>query len=214
MAIHLDTKVIVFQESYGKTLRIFDDTGVNDGVNNPDGFSDGVNGTDNPTKAECLQVILTITKGDLTASVTLTGTDLAKYLDPTEGYYINCSQLYGSAYEQFEDGIYSILATYSGDEIDGQADAWTAYDEIYSAFLWALWNKVRTLTIGVEVPIESYIDALSVCVTNLLMDSIVFLCQYGDIDNAEEVRIFLTNVIDNNSSLTEIFKNIKDYDKH
>ena len=212
MAIHLNAEIGVEQKDYGNVARVYDKTGTNDGVNFPDGFSDGVNGTDNPRKDEVDQVILRIAKSSLIYTVTLTGTDLANFLDITIGYNLNSETAFGAGYPYFEDGIYTITATYSGSTIDDNADAWEADEEIYEAFLWNLWEKIRTLTIGVHVPIENYIESLSVSVVNLIFDGITYLCQYGDVTNAESTRKFLTELVENNSSLTEIFKNIKSYE--
>lgn len=212
MAIHLNPEIVVEQSDYGNVLKIYDGTGISDGTNFPDGFSDGVNTTENPRKNEVDQVILTIEKDNLTFSASLTGTDLTKFLDPMQGYSIDSDTAFGAGYVRFEDGIYAITASYSGSTINDQAVAWEADEEIYEALLWYLWGKIRTLTISVPVPVTDYIETLSIAVVNLLFDGILYLCQYGDTTNAEKNRIFLTSVIDNNSSLTEIFKNIKSYE--
>ena len=211
MALHLDTKVVILEYDYGRILRIFDKTGTNDGTNFQDGLSVPFIPSENPSwKFE--QVDITISTGVISDTLTITGSNLQNFLDPTIGYNINILQLFGGSYDRFEDGIYTFTVKYSGSEVCGSVENWESYDETYEAFLWYLWGKVRTLTIGVEMPIDNYTEVLSVSVVNLLMNSIVYLCKYGDIEKAEKTRKSLTKLVNNNSSLTEIFKNIKSYD--
>jgi hypothetical protein len=212
MAVNLDLKVIVLQEDNGKSARIFDGTGVSDGTNFPYGFSDGVYSTFNPKKSEVDQVIIEMSLGLLSATVTLTGTDLSNYLDPTIGYNLNATTLFGASYERFDDGIYDITCTYSGDTVQDLPEGWEDYEEIYEGFLWQLWGKIRAMATSVDVPIRELIEPLGTAVANLLFDAILYNCQFGDKDGAEKVFNFLTEVVDNNTSLIEIFKNVRSYD--
>lgn len=213
MALHLDLKPVILLLDGGSTIRIFDNTGTNDGTNNLDGWSDGVNGIDNPRQNEIDQVVITLTKESLTGSVTLTGSDLTKFLSQLIGYETTAAALFGSSYTAFEDGIYTIGVVASGNTINSITEDWTADQEIYQCFLWTLWGLIRTFTIdNMEIPVKDFREAVTISLLNVLMDDILYLCQYGDVDGANEVYTYLTSALTGATDLTEIFKNLLNYD--
>jgi hypothetical protein len=213
MALHLDLKPVVLLLDGGTTIRVFDNTGTNDGTHNEDGWSDGTNGLDNPKQDEITEIIITATKGALTGTVTLTGSNLEKYLNQLVGYEISSADLFGSNYSQFEDGIYSIEVRASGSFINTTPVEWTAYQQIYQNFLWTLWSQIRTLTIdNMEIPVKDFREAITISLLNVLMDDVLYLCQFGDEDGANEVYDYLSSAVVGATDLTEIFKNLLNYD--
>lgn len=213
MAIHLDLKPVILLLDGGTTVRIFDSTGVNDGTHNPDGWSDGVNGTDNPRQDEIDQVSITLEKSGLTGTINLVGSNILLYMNQLSGYEATAADFFGDAYTEFEDGIYSITVAISGNTINDIATDWSVSDTIYQNFLWTLWRQIRIFTIdNQEVPVKDFREAVSVSLLNVLMDDILYLCQYGDVDGANEVYEYLRSAVTGATDLTEIFKNLLNYD--
>lgn len=213
MALHLDLKPVILLLDGGNSIRLFDNTGTNDGTNNPDGWSDGVNGIDNPRQNEIDQISLTFTKGSLTATINLTGADLQNYLNQLRGYQTTSEVLFGANYPFFEDGIYSIAVAATGNTINDVSEDWLAEDEIYQCFLWTIWSQIRTFTIdNMEVPVKDFREAITISLLNVLMDDILYLCQSGDVDGANEVYEYLSSSLTGATDLTEIFKNLLNYD--
>ena len=211
--MELDLQFVVMQKNGGDTVKIFDNTGVNNGIANPHGWSDGTHGTDNPHQDEITKITITITKGALTFTIELTGSDITNYLNPTVGYENTSASIFGSDYIFFEDGIYTFVVKYKGATINDVVTAWDQTHTVYDAFLWTIWGEMRTMVIDMmTVPVKNMVEAANVAVANILMDDIFFLCQYGDADGAQEVLDFLTDDIENNSNLNELFRNLQSYD--
>ena len=208
----LDIETTVHQLRNGEAVKLFDSTGTNNGSSYPDGWSDGVNGLANPQQSDCDQCIIVITKGDLTHTETLTGSDLTNYLDPMTGITLEAATIFGSTYAIFEDGIYTITVTFSGPTIQGSPSVWSYDDEFQEAFQWNLWNKIRLLACELEVPVKKYPESYNVALLNTLSDSVYFLCQFGEADKATEVMEYLNEILDTNTQLTEIFKNYQNYE--
>ena len=212
MSHTLNIQTIIQQLDNGSTIRLFDATGVADGTSYEDGWSDGVNSTHNPEQSDIDQVVIAILYGDISHSVTLISTDLANYLNPMIGKSFSVADVLGAAYEYFEDGIYSVTITFSGATIQGIASAWTAYDEFQEAFIWTLRNNSRLYLAELKVPIENYVEAFKASLINVLLDDIYFLAQFGSADKAKDVMDYLTSVFNNETKLTELFKNYKNYE--
>lgn len=211
MSLTLNIQTEIQQLDNGQALCLFDITGVNDGTNYPYGWSDGVNGLNNPQISDINQVEITIDYGGVIYSIIYTGSDLADYLNPMIGKTFNVADVLGATYEYYEDGFYTITIEFSGPTIQGSSQAWVSDDEFIEAFLWSTRNKVGQFLAEIQVPIVDYVDALNAGILNCLLDDIMWLCQYGDATKAKEVLDYLTSVLNNETKLTELFKNYKNY---
>jgi len=206
--MEVNLKVTVNQLNSGGTVQLFDSTLDYDAVTNPGGWCTDALGP-NPQRTDVTELVIKIEKGDLSEELTYTdAADIADYLDPTHGIVLNSTDLFGTAYDVFEDGIYTITITMTG-TYDGSA--FSVYDEIYEALLWNMWNEIRHLVITIDVPISDYRQAYNAALLNMLFDSIIFNCQYGRVAQAQKIIDYVSSVLDNNTSLTELFKNFENY---
>jgi hypothetical protein len=209
----LNIKTTVNQLNSGETIHIYDSTLDYHITTNPGGWC--LDGTGpNPQRTNIDELIIIISKGDLTETLTYTGTDITSYFDPTHGLLLTATTLFGTAYDVFEDGVYAITITMNGHWTDpgtGLAALIAESDEIYEALLWNLNDEIRHLVITIEVPIKNYLEAYNTSLLNTLFDAIIYNCQYGNIEKAQEVLDYLTDVMDNNTTLTELFKNFENY---
>jgi hypothetical protein len=210
--ISLDIRTAVEQLNNGSTIRLIDVTGVADGTNFPDGWSDGVYSTHNPLQSDADSVIIKISYGGVEYSVTYTGSDLNDYLNPMIGKSFDASTVLGSGYTYFEDGIYTITVTFSGPTVQGVANPWEQSSEIQEALLWSLRNKTRQMLAEIEVPIKNYMEPFAAALLNSLFDDIYFLCQFGQAGKAQDVIDYLTSVLETQTKLTELFKNFQNYE--
>lgn len=213
--MELNVKTTVNQLSNGKVAHLYDSTLDYHVDNNPGGWCLDQNGP-NPRRDDVTQIVIEIIKGDMTSTVTYTDpADVAAYLNPTYGKQLDSLTLFGSAYTVFEDGIYSITITMSGSWLNpdtSQVEAFSVSDEIYEAFLWALYDQIRHLVITIEVPVKNYLEAYNTSLLNTLFDSIIYNCEYGNIENAQKIIDYLTDVLANTTQLTELFKNLENYE--
>lgn len=210
--MELNIKTTVNQLSNGKTVQIYDSTLDYHIDDNPGGWCTST-GQANPMRSTVDSLTIIIEMGSLTETIVYTdAADIAKYLDPTQGLLLSSLTLFGSAYTVFEDGIYTITVTMAGHAtlVDGATD-YTVDDQIYEYFGWAMWNRIRKLVATIEVPIKNYLEAYKTSLLNTLYDSIIYNCQFGHVENAQNNIDYLTNVLDNNTSLTELFKNFENY---
>jgi hypothetical protein len=196
----LDPKTVVVQQNNGSQIKLYDNTGDYDLTNNPTGW-----GAPNPARADVTQITLSVTKGDVSYSVVLTGSDITDFLDPSIGNTINSTDMLGSGYDVYEDGLYEIQTAIV--EPGG-----THYDNKYEYMLWAMWADIRRLTMTMEIPIINYLESYNTSLLNTLFDSILFNCQQGMVAAATETYTFVRNVLDNETVLTELFKNFRNYD--
>jgi hypothetical protein len=196
----LDLKTVVVQQNNGSQIRLFDNTGDYDASNNLTGW-----GSPNPVRANITQITISITKGDIVFSQDYTRTDITNFLNPIIGITINSTDMLGAAYDVFEDGLYEI-------EIAITADSVLYYDNKYEYMLWQMWAEIRRLTLTMEVPIINYLESYNTSLLNSLFDDILYACQYGQVEKATEIYTFLRNVLDNETVLTELFKNFRNYD--
>ncbi len=195
----LDLKTVVVQQSNGSQIKLFDNTGDYDATNNPSGW-----GSPNPIRTDITSIIVIVKKGDVIFTETLIGSDAISFLNPIEGYTLNSTNVLGANYDTFEDGLYEIQIemTTSGDSI---------YDTKYEYMLWSMWCDIRHLTMTMEVPVINYLESYNIALLNTLFDDILFACQYGQTTYATEIYTFLRNVLDNETVLTELFKNYRNY---
>lgn len=208
--LYIETNI--HQEDNGATIRLFDISGVADGTNYPDGWSDGVNSLHNPLQSEVTQIKVTISLGDIAYEVTYTGaSDIQDFMNPMVGKSFAVADVLGATYEYFEDGIYTITVEYSGLLIQGISNPWTASDEFQEAFLWKLHNQYRQLLMDIDVPIKDYVQAFKAATIEVLFTDIYYLAQFGLADKAQDVMDYLTSVLANETELTELFKTYKDY---
>ena len=75
-----------------------------------------------------------------------------------------------------------------------------------------MWYDIRQLVITMETPIINYLESYNISLLNALFDDILFSCQIGNITNADKIYNFLRNTLDNETVLTELFKNFRNYD--
>ena len=196
----LDLKTIVYQQNNGSQVKLFDNSGDYDAVNNPTGW-----GAPNPERTDVTSILIEVQKGDITYSKTLsTPTEIANYLDPSIGITINSTDLLGAGYTVFEDGLYEF-------QISLTEPSGSHYDNKYEFFLWKMWCDIRKLTLTMSVPVINYLESYNIALLNTLFDDIIFSCQYGQTDNATEIYNFLRNTLDNETVLTELFKNFRNY---
>lgn len=208
MALTLDIKTVIVELNNGTQAKIFDQTGDYDAVNNPTGWG---NGTTNPSRDAITKITITIDKGDISYSEEFTDAgDIEDFLDPTIGLVFNSSDVLGSAYDIFEDGVYTFQTKIEG-TWSGSPSPYEVYDEHFEFFLWNMWADIRKLTTTLQVPITNYLESYNISLLNCLFDDILFNCQFGQRTKAEEIYTFLRNVLDNNTVLTELFKNFKTY---
>lgn len=195
----LDLKTVVVQQSNGTQVKLYDNTGDYDVTNNPTGW-----GSPNPTRASITAIVIDIERGDISYSKTLTAQERTDYLDPTVGVTLTSTAVLGSGYAVYEDGLYEIQIsiTEPGD---------THYDNKYEYMLWAMWDDIRHLVLTMEVPIVNYLESYNIALLNALFDDILYACQYGQVSTADEIYTFLRNVLDNETVLTELFKNFRNY---
>lgn len=196
----LDPKTVVVQQNNGSQIKLYDNTGDYDVTNNPTGW-----GSPNPARSDVTEITLSITKGDVSYDRVLAGSDITDYLDPSVGATINSSDMLGSGYDVYEDGLYEI-------QVEIVESGGTHYDNKYEYMLWAMWADIRRLTMTMEIPIINYLEAYNIALLNTLFDSILFNCQQGQVSNATEIYTFVRNVLDNETVLTELFKNFRNYD--
>lgn len=214
MAITLDIRTGVEQLDNGATIRLIDVTGVADGTNYPDGWGDaaGLYATNNPRQSEATAALIEIEFGDINYSSNLTGTDLSDFMNPMIGKNFSVTDVLGSGYEYFEDGIYRISVTFSGTNVQGVPTVWSENNELHEAFLWAIKNSVRQMLAEIEVPIKNYAEAFSAGLLTAMFVDIYYLCQFGQADKAQEVIDYLTSVLSTQTNLTELFKNFNNYE--
>ena len=210
--MEMNLKTTVNQLNNGKTLHIYDSTLDYDADSNPGGWGTA-DGQVNPTRASVDSLILTLGSGIMTTTLTYTDpADITKYLDPTRGLLLDSEDLFGGAYEVFEDGIYTITVVMSGTAtLDIGSTDFEVADEIYEFLGWSLHNRIRKLVATIQVPIVNYQEAYKTALLNTLFDAIVYNCEFGHTSNAQNIINYLTNVLDNNTSLTELFKNFENY---
>ncbi len=206
-ALNIATRLDV--RGSGKSFNIMDETPVYDSEY-PNGY--GGDSGSLPIESDIDKITLEIDTGTVqkTLEYLKGSSEFSDYFDRSEGLVISVSDIFGSGYTYFEDGIYKISITYSGDTIDGSSvDAWEAYDVMYSAFLWNLWEDIRMLTANIETPVVNLLESYNISLLNALFDSITYLCQYGRADEAEEVRSYVQHIVSNNTIITELFKNVR-----
>jgi hypothetical protein len=212
--MELNIKTTVVQLNNGSTVQLYDSSLDYNAITNPGGWCINQLGP-NPRRADVTGITIKIAKGDLEETISYTDqADLDDYLDPTFGKLLDAPTLFGAAYAVFEDGIYSITITMEGNWYNPDTELYedfTKYDEITEALLWSMWNEIRHLVITVQVPIINYQEAYNISLMNMLFDSIIYNCQYGNADNAQLIIDYLTDVLENNTSLTELFKNFENY---
>ena len=195
----LDLKTVVVQQSNGSQLKLFDNSGEYDATNNPTGW-----GTPNIARTDIILLKITIEYGDITFTEDYIGSDITDFLDPTIGLTLNVSTVLGSGYDTYEDGLYSI-------QIQMDTAAASYYDTKYEYMLWQMWCDIRHLVLTMEVPVVNYLESYNIALLNTLFDDILYACEYGQTNYATEIYTFLRNVLDNETVLTELFKNFKNY---
>jgi hypothetical protein len=195
----LDLKTVVIQQNNGSQIKLFDNTGDYDILENLTGW-----GTPNPARTDSTKLTITIEKGDIEFTEDYTGSDITNFLDPTIGITLDSTDVLGSGYETYEDGLYAI-------QIAITASAVIYYDNKYEYMLWEIWCAIRKLTLTMEVPIVNYLESYNIALLNALFDDILYACQYGQVTYATEIYTFLKNVVDNETVLTELFKNFRNY---
>ncbi|MFA6916990.1 MAG: hypothetical protein WC222_11375 [Parachlamydiales bacterium] len=209
----MNIKTTVNQLNSGATIHIYDSTLDYNVTTNPGGWCLDALGP-NPQRTDIDELIITVAKGDLTVTLNYTGADITSYLDPTHGLLLSAATMFGTAYDVFEDGIYAITITMNGSWTNpdtGLVEDVAESDEIYEALLWAMNDDIRHLVITIEVPIKNYLEAYNTSLLNTLFDAIIYNCEYGNIEKAQDIIDYLTDVLANNTTLTELFKNFENY---
>lgn len=195
----LDIKTVIVQQDNGSQIKLFDNTGDYDAENNTGGW-----GTPNIDRTDIVTITITVAKGDVEYSIILTGSDVTDYLDPTIGLTLNSTTVLGAAYLTYEDGLYEF-------QIDMEDVSLTYSDYRIDFLLWTLWNDIRHLTLTMQVPVINYLESYNIALCNALFDDILYACQYGESTVATKIYNFLRSTLDNNTVLTELFKNYKNY---
>lgn len=207
MAVNLDIKTIIAQQSNGSQVKIFDNSGDYDVNENPSGWGDG---TTAPARSAVTQITINVEKGDITyQKIIVDSTEIEDYLNGT-GTFISSSDSLGAEYPVFDDGKYGIQVKIEG-TWSGSPSPYEAYDWKYTYFLWKMYCDIRKLVIGLDIPIRNHLESYNSALLLVLFDDILFSCQYGDIQNADKIYNYLRDVLDNETVLTELFKNFRNY---
>lgn len=193
----LDLHVLTRINPQALSITLWDNSGTGDGTNFPYGWqpTGGTYNVTNPKKSDVATITLTMTYSDGTvATIVLDATQRANYLDSTIGVTILSTDWLGASFLNYPDGLATIKVDITGATIAGVASPWTAYVVDDEAFITFLQNVVRSWVVAVPIPPNEINDVLDTAIANLILDSIYYNVQFGQVAKAQEAFDFLTEI--------------------
>ena len=202
----LDLQILTRVNPKAVSITLWDNTGV--GTEFPYGWQpeDGGAPLANPKKSNTTlgSYVISYPGDGLSAAGNFTSDQLAAYLDNTQGVTLLASDLFGSAYPNFPDGIPEIMITLVGTHIAAAVQAWSTYVKKKEAFITFLQNIIRTWVLEIPVPTKDLNSVFDPVMANLILDSIYYNVQFGQYEDAQASIDFLTEI-------SQAGKNITDY---
>ena len=125
------------------------------------------------------------------------------YLDPTEGFTITSLAMIGPDFKNFPDGIVTIDVTMTGTTIAGAANPWTTHIVMPEVFLTFLQNKTRNWVIDIPTDVKSLDQVFDPTIANLMLDAIYYNVQFFQIERAQKVFDFLSDLISSGKRVSD-----------
>lgn len=205
--MNLDLQMIVRVNPKALSFTIWDNTGVGDGTVFPYGWQPetGVYNTSNPKKSNAIAGTINVEypNDGLSYVSNLTAQQILDYLDVTQGVTFVSEDIFGNDYTNLPDGIPTITITLTGTHIAAAVSAWSSYIAQPSVFLVAIQNAVRGWVVDMPVPTTDLRSVFDPAMANLILDSIYYNVQFGQITEAQASLDFLNDLINAGKNITD-----------